>query len=139
MHLNREDRVPIDNEGDIVIVRKAVREISTGMGFSATDVTRIVTAASELARNVYHFARSGSLSWRTGNINGHQGVELVFVDCGPGIPDVVKALEMGYTTRKGLGLGLPGAKRLMDEMEIQSEVGKGTRVTVRKWLNYKGR
>lgn len=131
---NFDGEVRIDAEIDIVKVRISVREIAASAGFGVTDVTRIVTAASELARNVYRYAGKGSMMWRIVNSDRDKGIELVFIDSGPGIPDIGKAMEVGYTTANGLGLGLPGAKRLMGEMEIQSEVGKGTTVTVRKWL-----
>lgn len=133
MHDEREGKVAINSEGDIVIARKIVRDAAIAIGFGVTDVTRIVTAASELTRNVFRYAGSGIMSWRMLNEGEHIGIELTFEDHGPGIPDVEQALEIGYTTSGGLGLGLPGAKRLMDEMAIQSEVGKGTRVTVKKW------
>ncbi|HXH09550.1 MAG TPA: anti-sigma regulatory factor [Alphaproteobacteria bacterium] len=133
MHDEREGKVAINSEGDIVIARKIVRDVAIAIGFGVTDVTRIVTAASELTRNVFRYAGSGIMSWRLLNVGEHIGIELTFEDHGPGIPDVEQALEIGYTTSGGLGLGLPGAKRLMDEMAIQSEVGKGTRVTVKKW------
>jgi len=129
-----EGTVNIESEGDIVSVRKIVREISIECGFGITDVTRIVTAASELARNVYHYAGTGYMLWHTLETPDRRGIELVFVDHGPGIENIDRAMELGYTTGKGLGLGLPGAKRLMGELEIQSEVGKGTTVTIRKWL-----
>lgn len=131
---NFDGEVRIDAEIDIVKVRMSVRDIAASMGFGVTDVTRIVTAASELARNVYRFAGKGSMMWRVVNSDRDKGIELVFMDSGPGIPDIGKAMEVGYTTANGMGLGLPGAKRLMGEMEIQSEAGKGTTVTVRKWL-----
>jgi serine/threonine-protein kinase RsbT len=129
-----EGKVYISSESDLVNVRKTARQISSECGFGLTDVTRIVTAASELARNIYHFAGSGDMVWRIFETSTSVGIELCFLDKGPGIENIDKAMEMGYTTGKGLGLGLPGAKRLMGEMEIQSEVGKGTIVTVRKWL-----
>jgi len=124
----------IESESHIVMARKLVRDAATSVGFGLTDVTRIVTAASELTRNIYHYANSGVMRWHTLNQGASAGLELIFEDEGPGIPDVEKALEAGYTSGKGLGLGLPGSKRLMDEMKITSVVGKGTTVTVRKWL-----
>ena len=124
----------ITSENDIVMARKVVRDASTTLGFGLTDVTRIVTAASELTRNIYHYAKSGVMRWCRLNRDGRVGLELIFEDNGPGIPDVAKAMEMGYSTDKGLGMGLPGSKRLMDEMTIESTVGKGTTVVVRKWL-----
>jgi len=129
----RTGEVRIDSESDIVTARKIIREAAMAMGFGVTDVTRIVTAASELTRNVFRYAGSGIMHWRTVNAGEVVGLELTFEDYGPGIPDIQRAMEAGYTTKGGLGLGLPGAKRLMDEMEIESEVGKGTRVTVKKW------
>jgi serine/threonine-protein kinase RsbT len=126
--------VRINSEGDIVIARKIVREAAMAVGFGVTDVTRIVTAASELTRNVFRYAGAGVMRWRQVYAGDTMGLELTFEDHGPGIPDVAQALEAGYTTGVGLGLGLPGAKRLMDEMEVQSQVGQGTTVTVKKWL-----
>ena len=129
-----DGKVRIDSEGDIVVARKLVRTQAMGLGFGVTDVTRIVTAASELTRNVFRHAGSGAMYCRRLNSGNHIGLELIFEDQGPGIPDIDQAMEAGFTTAGGLGLGLPGAKRLMDEMEIQSEVGRGTTVTVKKWL-----
>ena len=129
-----QGEVFIDEEVDIVAVRKAVREASAAGGFGVTDVTRIVTSASELARNVYAYAGSGVMRWRLLNTNGRSGIELTFEDHGPGIADLDQAMTEGYTSGGGLGMGLPGSKRLMGEMEIESEAGKGTMVTVRKWL-----
>ncbi len=134
MPMSASGEVCIRSESDIVVVRRTCRDQATGLGFGITDVTRIVTAASELARNVFLYAGSGAMRWRTLERDGVVGVELVFVDEGPGIADPEQAMCAGYSTSGGLGLGLPGAKRLMDELEICSEVGKGTRVTVRKWL-----
>jgi serine/threonine-protein kinase RsbT len=124
----------ITSENDIVMARKVVREASTALGFGLTDVTRIVTAASELTRNIYHYAKSGVMHWRSLNEGERVGLELTFEDNGPGIADIEKAMEPGYSTGKGLGMGLPGSKRLMDEMTIESTVGKGTTVIVRMWL-----
>ena len=124
----------ITSENDIVMARKVVRDAATALGFGLTDVTRIVTAASELTRNIYHYAKSGIVRWRSLNQTAKVGLELTFEDSGPGIPDVPKAMEVGFSTGNGLGMGLPGAKRLMDELVIESTVGKGTTVVVRKWL-----
>jgi serine/threonine-protein kinase RsbT len=133
MASERAGEVCINSESDIVAARKIVRDAAIAMGFGVTDVTRIVTAASELTRNVFRYAGSGVMHWRTVKAGDAVGLELTFEDHGPGISDIERAMEAGYTTKGGLGLGLPGAKRLMDEMEIESEVGKGTRVTVKKW------
>jgi serine/threonine-protein kinase RsbT len=123
----------IDTEYDIVMARKSVREAAVALGFGVTDVTRIVTAASELTRNIYVYAGSGIMRWHP--INGNAtGLELVFEDNGPGIADVSQAMQPGYTTGKGLGMGLPGSKRLMDEMDVHSEIGQGTTIRIRKWL-----
>ena len=124
----------IETESHIVTARKLVRDAATNLGFGLTDVTRIVTAASELTRNIYHYAQSGVMRWQPLDQGASKGLELIFEDNGPGIPDVDKAMEAGFTSGKGLGLGLPGSKRLMDELTIRSVVGKGTTVTVRKWL-----
>jgi len=129
-----EGEFRIDTESDIVTARRIVREAAGVVGFGLVDVTRIVTAASELTRNIYHYAGSGVMRWRRLTHGGNVGLELVFEDHGPGIVDVEKAMEVGFSTGKGLGLGLPGAKRLTDEMTIQSQMGKGTTIQVRKWL-----
>ncbi len=128
-----EGETRIETEGDIVTVRRTVREVTTRLGFGLTDTTRIVTAASELARNVFRFAGSGLMRWRLLDRGGRAGVELTFEDHGPGISNVEQAMQEGYSTAGGLGLGLPGTRRLMDEMEIHSQAGLGTTVTVRKW------
>lgn len=128
--------VSFASEGDIVTMRKMVREVATRMGFGITDVTRIITAATELARNAFRYAGSGTMRWQQVDSGGKVGLELVFEDHGPGIADINEALREGFTTSKGLGMGLPGSKRLMDEMEIHSTVGQGTVVTVRKWRRW---
>ena len=133
MSIEPQKEMPIRSESDIVSTRRTVREVAQGLGFGITDVTRIVTVASELARNVVLYAGSGVLRWRELAESGSVGVELTLEDAGPGIASIEEAMQEGYTTSGGLGLGLPGTKRLMDEFEIASEVGRGTRVTVRKW------
>jgi serine/threonine-protein kinase RsbT len=133
MSAEPQREMPIRSESDIVTTRRTVREVAQGLGFGITDVTRIVTATSELARNVVLYAGSGVIRWRELGIGGKVGVELTLEDNGPGITNIEQAMQEGYTTSGGLGLGLPGTKRLMDEFEIASEVGKGTRITVRKW------
>jgi serine/threonine-protein kinase RsbT len=126
--------VHVETESDIVTVRRTIRDVAKSLGFGITDVTRIVTAVSELTRNIYLYAGTGTVRWSTVNSNYKRGLELIFEDQGPGIADVELALEEGYSTSGGLGLGLSGAKRLMDEMKIETEVGEGTTVTLRKWL-----
>lgn len=134
MNTHPQKTVPIQSESDIIIVRQTVRNTATALGFGVTDITRIVTGASELARNVYTYANTGTMQYRLLNARGRIGIELTFADDGPGIADVERALEIGYTTGNSLGMGLPGTKRLMDEMEIHSNVGQGTTVLVRKWM-----
>ena len=130
-----EGEMVIANENDIVMARKAVRDVTTGMGFGVTDVTRIVTAASELTRNIYLYAGNGVMRWRVlDDDEYHHGVELTFEDHGPGIENLEQAMVPGYTSGKGLGMGLPGSKRLMDEMEVDTAMGRGTVVKIRKWL-----
>lgn len=126
--------VPIRSEDDIIAARRVVRDLAIRLSFGVTDVTRVVTAASELARNVFLYAGEGVMKWSTFERVDALGLELIFEDHGPGIPDVELAMKPGYGTSRGLGLGLPGVKRLTDQMEIRSVVGKGTTVTVRKWL-----
>ena len=126
--------VPIKSENDIIAARRVVRDLATHLCFGVTDVTRVITAGSELARNVFLYAGAGVMWWSILDRSGDVGLELTFEDHGAGISDIKQAMTPGYSTSRGLGLGLPGAKRLMDEMEIHSEVGKGTTVTVRKWL-----
>ena len=127
-------QIIIDSESEIITVRKITRNITTEMGFGVTDVTRIVTAASELTRNIFVYAGSGTMSWSICETNGNPGIELVFEDQGPGIADVEEAMQAGFSTGRSLGMGLPGTKRLMDEMEIKTTIGEGTVVTIRKYL-----
>ena len=124
----------IKTERDIVAARRTVREAAIQLGFGETDVTRIVTAASELARNIYKYAGEGVMRWRTVELGSRAGIELQFIDRGPGIQDVTLAFKDGYSTSRGMGMGLPGAKRLMDDLQIESIVGQGTSVTLKKWL-----
>ena len=131
--MSLQGEISIKSEGDIVTARRTVREAAVQLGFTLTDVTRIVTAASELARNVFKYAGEGVMRWRGLETEAQPGLELQFVDRGPGISDVNLAMQEGYSTSKGLGLGLPGVKRLMDEMEIQSSPGNGTTIILKKW------
>lgn len=124
--------LPIKTESDIVACRKAIRDRTTAAGFGVTDVTRIVTAVSELARNVYVHASQGVMRWTFPSEPGRIVIELVFQDQGQGIENIEQAMLPGFTTQKSMGMGLPGVKRLMDEMEITSEVGVGTTVKIRK-------
>jgi serine/threonine-protein kinase RsbT len=125
--------VVIESEYDIVTARKAVRQAAAECGFQLGDITRTVTAASELSRNIFVYAGSGTMTWcEIGSCP--KGIEIVFTDHGAGIADLEQALRPGYTSGKGLGMGLSGSKRLMDEFQIESTVGVGTVVTIRKWL-----
>lgn len=129
-----ERLLKITSEADIVTARTTIREVITKLGFGITDTTRIVTAVSELARNIYLYADSGTMRWNTHAGNGRQHIEIVFDDEGPGIQDVEKALEEGYSTSDGMGHGLSGAQTLMDELDIETAPGNGTTVTIRKYL-----
>lgn len=133
MVVEAEGEVSIKTERDIVVARQAVRSTAAQLGFSEADVTRIMTAASELARNVYKYAGEGFMHWRLIERDSRKGIELQFVDHGPGIADINLALQSGYSTSGGMGMGLPGAKRLVDHMEIESS-HQGTRITLKKWL-----
>ena len=134
MSIEEYGEIRIENEKSFILIRKKIREISNMLGFLITDITRIVTSASELIRNIIHYAGTGIVQWHIINNNNRTGIEMTFKDNGPGIPDIKKAMKEGYSTGNGLGFGLPGTKRLMDEMEIISEVGKGTTVIIKKWL-----
>lgn len=126
-------RVPINHEGDIIAARQAGRELARDAGFSGSDLTIIATAISELARNILVYARRGEVVLDLVRNDGRRGIAVVAQDEGPGIPDIERAMCDGYSTGNSLGLGLPGAKRLMDEFDIVSAVGKGTTVTMKKW------
>ena len=127
------DEVNIKTESDMVLARRAVREAAKALGFGMTDTTRIVTAASELARNIFKYAGEGVMLLRSLEGGDRIGIELTFTDCGPGIASIQQALQEGYSTSGGYGMGLPGTKRLMDEMDIQSTIGQGTSITIKKW------
>ena len=128
-----ERRVPIHSDHDIVTARQEGRLLAKQVGFSDTNLTLIATAISELARNILLYARQGDLTLGIVERNGHSGIVVIASDRGPGIPDLARALEVGYSTSGSLGLGLPGVRRLMDDFEVESRVGQGTRVTARKW------
>jgi serine/threonine-protein kinase RsbT len=131
--LLRREELPVRLEEDVVRVRQVVRQWAVELGFSLVEQTKIVTASSELARNTVIYGGGGEVHLETHNDGRRRGLRLVFEDRGPGIADVATALKDGYTTGSGLGLGLGGARRLMDEFEIASTVGEGTRITVAKW------
>ena len=126
------ETVPLVTEPDIVVVRRRVREVAGQIGLSLVDQTKVITAASELARNTLVYGGGGFMQLES--LNGPRlGVRLTFKDNGPGIPDIELALRDGFTTGSGLGLGLGGTKRLVNEFDIESKVGQGTRVTITRW------
>ena len=128
-----EIRVPIERDDDVVVARSKARELAAGLGFAGTDLTLLATAISEIARNITTYATRGEVCIQTVRRGTRQGVKVVASDDGPGIANVELALRDGFTSGKGLGLGLPGARRLMDEFDIDTEVGRGTRITMTKW------
>lgn len=124
---------PVRSEQDVVLSRQFVRKIAQQCGLRLVDQTKLVTAVSELARNAVIYGGGGDMDWASIEDGARSGVRLVFRDNGPGIPDIKQAMTDGWTSGNGLGLGLAGAKRLVDEFELQSAPGKGTRVTITKW------
>ncbi|MFZ0228479.1 MAG: anti-sigma regulatory factor [Mycobacterium sp.] len=132
MSIVHSETIPVVSEPDMVVVRRRVREVASQVGLSLVDQTKLVTAASELARNTLIYGGGGTMQLES--LNGPRtGVRLIFADNGPGIPDLELALRDGYTTGTGLGLGLGGSKRLVNEFEIDSKVGVGTTVAVTRW------
>lgn len=131
MHSDRN--IPIRVDRDIVAARQEGRVIALNLGFSLGDATVVSAAISEIARNILDYTPGGEIVLRVVERGGRRGIEIVGSDQGPGIADVQQALQDGYSTSGSLGLGLPGARRLMDEFEIDSEPGAGTTVTMRKW------
>jgi serine/threonine-protein kinase RsbT len=124
---------PIRIEQDVVQARQTVRQIAVACGLRLVDQTKLVTAASELARNAVIYGGGGEMHWETLQQGLRRGVRLVFTDHGPGIADIEQALTDGWTSGKGMGLGLSGSRRLVDEFELDSAPGQGTRVTITKW------
>ena len=133
-----EVQVAIHGDPDIVAARQAAREMASRAGFTGTELTLLATAVSEVARNIVRFAGDGAVTIQLLG-QPRPGIRVVARDAGPGIRDVDRALEDGYSTDEGLGLGLPGARRLVDEFEIASEVGRGTTVVLTKWFERKAR
>ena len=131
--MDAELRVPINADADIVTARQEGRRLASQLDFTPSDLTVIASAISEIARNIVEYANTGEVTISMVEKNGRRGVMVIAQDIGPGISDVAAALQDGYSTSGSLGLGLPGARRLMDEFELHSEVGKGTRVVMRKW------
>ena len=127
--------IALESEHDIAVARGEVRSLAAWVGFRLIDQTRLATVTSELARNVIKYARRGRMiAQPLDAAQGRAGLRLIFEDSGPGIPDINAAMRDGFSTGRGLGKGLPGSKRLVDVFEIESEVGRGTRVTVVRWL-----
>jgi serine/threonine-protein kinase RsbT len=126
-------RVPIRSDGDVVTARQEARSMGAGLGFSSTDLTLLATAISEIARNITTYAGEGEVSLRVVERAGRSGIEVVARDDGPGIEDVERAMQDGYTTGNGLGLGLPGTRRLVDEFDLRTAPGAGTTVRLVKW------
>jgi anti-sigma regulatory factor (Ser/Thr protein kinase) len=130
---DHEAWIPISNDADIVKARQVGRELAARAGCTPTDLTMVATAISEIARNIVTYARGGQMEMRLVEEPGRIGVKIVATDEGPGIDNLERALEDGYTTGVGLGLGLPGTRRLVDDFSITSEPGHGTRVVMYKW------
>jgi serine/threonine-protein kinase RsbT len=130
-----ELRVSIVHEVDVVEARRSARALAAELGFGLSDQALIATAISELARNILQYAKRGELVIGVAHNGGRKGIDVVAVDHGPGISDPEKAMRDGYSTGSGLGLGLPGTRRIMDDFELDTEIGRGTRVAVKKWVS----
>jgi serine/threonine-protein kinase RsbT len=133
MDVTKDDMMDIRASDHIVLVRQAVRKWATELGFSLVDQTKMITAASELARNTLVYGGGGTARLQALAEGLRKGLRLTFEDRGPGIADIAQALTDGFTTGKGMGMGLSGSKRLVNEFEIESRVGEGTRVTITRW------
>jgi serine/threonine-protein kinase RsbT len=128
-----ETRIPIERESDIVVARQAGRQLAAANGFSMTDQTLIATAISEVARNIVVYALKGEIVVSRVEDGARVAIQVVASDAGPGIENLDMAMRDGYSTKNSLGLGLPGARRLMDDFHLASELGRGTTVTMKKW------
>jgi len=133
MTTQKSERVEIRSSDDVVRVRQAARTLAIGAGLSLVDQTKIITAASELARNTLDYGGGGSVLAELVEVAGRRGLRLTFEDQGPGIADIEVALRDGYTSGKGMGLGLGGAKRLSNEFSIYSKPGEGTKIVIARW------
>ena len=131
--MSKRETLEIRSSSDIVHVRQQVRTWAVEMGFGLVDQTKIVTAASELARNTVDYGKGGTVTLEMLQLGTRKGLRLIFEDKGPGIPDIELAMTDGYTSDRGLGLGLSGSKRLMHEFDIVSKVGKGTKIAIVRW------
>jgi serine/threonine-protein kinase RsbT len=130
---NEEFSVPIKSDADIVIARQKGRALAVQLGFNGSDPTVIAAAISEVARNIVNHAKRGEIVLSGIQGGGKQGIQVIARDQGPGIADVEQAMQYGFSSKKGMGVGLPGAKWLMDEFDIRSQIGRGTIVTLKKW------
>ena len=133
MTTQKQSSLPLRNQEDVVVARQATRKWALEVGLNLVDQTKLITAASELARNTVIYGGGGAMLLELLENGSSRGLRLTFEDQGPGIPDIEKALQDGYTTGNGLGLGLGGAKRLVNEFDIESAAGKGTRVAITRW------
>ena len=133
MSVLRTELLPLKNSNDVVLARQKVRQWAVDLRFTLVDQTKLVTAASELARNALDHGKGGQMKIESLVDGVKSGLRLVFEDQGPGIPDIELALKDGYTTGAGMGLGLGGSKRLVNQFSIESEVGKGTKITIARW------
>ena len=133
MNVLSSGSLPVRIEQDVVLARQHVRRIAQENGLRLVDQTKLVPAVSELARNTVVYGGGGDMDWQVIDEGGRRGVRLTFRDEGPGIPDIGQALTDGWTSGSGLGLGLSGARRLVDDFELDSQVGVGTRVTITRW------
>lgn len=133
MTATKSESIPIRGSAEVVSVRHLVRRWAVDLGFTLVEQTKIVTAASELARNTVDYGKGGTMTIEALDNGTRKGLRLIFEDQGPGIPDISVALRDGYTSGSGMGLGLGGAKRLSNEFEIQSTPGQGTRVAITRW------
>ncbi|HZP23490.1 MAG TPA: anti-sigma regulatory factor [Terriglobales bacterium] len=133
MTVLKREQMPLQSSTDVVAARQRVRHFANELHFSLVDQTKLVTAASELARNALDHGHGGQMSIEVVNGQSKTGLRLIFEDNGPGIANIEAALKDGFTTGPGMGLGLGGSKRLVNEFSIESQVGKGTRVTVVRW------
>lgn len=133
MAVENTGEIPLRSEEDIVASRQAVRQLTQALKFSLVDQTKMITAASELSRNALVHGGGGRMRWRVIDEVTRRGLRLHFEDTGPGIPDLQLALKDGWTSGNGMGLGLPGSKRLVHEFEIESAPGQGTRVSITRW------
>src|SRR5579863_3426000 len=133
MTVTKRELLALQSSSDVVVARQKVRQWAIELRFSLVDQTKLVTAASELARNALDHGQGGQMTIEVVNGTSRSGLRLIFEDNGPGIPNIEMALKDGFTTGNGMGLGLGGSKRLVNEFAIESEIGKGTKVTVVRW------